>query len=324
MGKMARHFNRLMDNMHKFMKKVTDDTSNLNVASEELFSVSGKVEDVSNRIVMRSNMIASTTEEMVVVINVIASTVERISTNMGNIAITVKEMSQAINKITNNVEEIHQIAIGARNKVTNATDVMGKLGTAAKEIGEVTEVIKRIAEKTNILALNATIEAAYAGEAGKGFAVVATEIKDLANQSASSANYITQRIESIRSGTNNAVDVIRDVSGVIVKISNSVEAITVPAERQSTSAAMTGNVGQTNAMVKHVVETINDIAHNSNEISRNLSEVARGVANVNSNVVNMNQITEEIKQGSMRVHRKSEDLEKIATEFEEILSIYKV
>jgi methyl-accepting chemotaxis protein len=324
MGEMATHFNKLMDNMHEFIKKVTHDASNLNMASEELFSVSGKVEDISNRIVMRSNMIASTTEQMVVVINVIASTVERMSTNMGNIAVTIKEMSQAINKITNNVEEIHQIAIGAKNKVTNATDVMGKLGTAAKEIGEVTEVIKRIAEKTNILALNATIEAAYAGEAGKGFAVVAAEIKDLANQSANSANYITQRIESIRNGTNNAVGVIRDVSGVIVKISNSVETITGPAERQITNTAITGNVMQTNAMAKRVADTIDDIAHNSSEISRNVNEVARGVANVNSNVVNMNQITEEIKQGSMRVHRKSEDLEKIATEFEEILSIYKV
>jgi len=324
MGEMANHFNKLMDNMHEFMKKVICDVSSLNVTSEELFSVSGQVESVADKIVMRSNLIASTTEQMVVMINVIANTVERMSTNMGTIAGTMKEMSFAINKITNNVEEIHQIAIGAKNKVTNATNVMGKLGTAAKEIEEVTEMIKRIAEKTNILALNATIEAAYAGDAGKGFAVVAAEIKALANQSANSANYITQRIESIQSGTSNAVNVIHDVSNVIMKISSSVEAITGSAGRKTTSIEATSNVEQTNAMAKRVADTIKEIAHHSNEVSRNVSEVAKGIASVNSNVVNMNQISEEVKQGSTQVHQKSQIIEKIASEFGGILNVYKV
>jgi len=324
MGKMARHFNRLMDNMHEFIKKVAYDTSSLNVTSEKLFSVSGQVENVADKIVTRSNMIASTTEQMVVVINVIASTIERMSANMKTIAHTMKEMNMAINKITSNVEEIHQITIGAKNKVTNATGVIGNLGTAAKEIGEVTEMIKRIAEKTNILALNATIEAAYAGDAGKGFAVVASEIKELANQSADSANYITQRIESIQSGTSNAVNVIHDVSNVIVKISKSVEAITGSAGQKTASIAVPSNVEQTNAMARRVADTINEIALHSNEISRNVSEVAKGVASVNSNVVNMNQISEEIKEGSARVHKKSQIIEKIATEFKEMLNIYKL
>jgi methyl-accepting chemotaxis protein len=269
-------------------------------------------------------MIASTTEQMVVVINVIANTIERMSTNMRTIAHTMKEMNLSINKITNNVEEIHQITIRAKNKVANATGVIGNLGTAAKEIGDVTEMIKRIAEKTNILALNATIEAAYAGEAGKGFAVVAAEIKELANQSADSANYITQRIESIQNGTSSAVSVIHDVSNTIVKISNSVEAITGSAGRKIASVTAPSNVEQTNEMAKHVADTINEIAFHSNEVSRNISEVAKGVASVNSNVVNMNQISEEIKQGSTRVHKKSQIIEKIATEFKEMLNIYKV
>jgi methyl-accepting chemotaxis protein len=321
-GKMARHFNRLMDNMHEFIKKVTCDAANLNVTSEELFSVSGQVENVADRIVTRSNQIASTTEQMVVGVNVIASTIERMSTDMRTIAHTMKDMSLAINKITKNVEEIHQIAIGAKTKVANATGVISNLGSAAKEIEDVTEMIKRIAEKTNILALNATIEAAYAGEAGKGFSVVAAEIKELANQSADSANYITQRIESIQNGTSSAVNVIHDVSNVIVKISSLVEAIT--GSRKPVSAAVTDNVEQTNEMARRVSDTINNIAYHSNEVSRNVGEIAKGVANVNSNVVNMNQISEEIKQGSTQVHKKSEVIEKIATEFKEMLNIYKV
>jgi len=323
-GKMARHFNRLMDNMHGFIKKVTHDAANLNMTSEELFSVSGQVENVADKIVARSNMIASTTEQMVMMINVIASTIERMSTNMKNSARTMREMNVAINKITDNVEKIHQITIGAKNKVTNATSVISNLGMAAKEIGDVTEMIKRIAEKTNILALNATIEAAYAGEAGKGFVIVADEIKELASQSTDSANYITQRIESIQSGTSSAVDVIHDVSEVIVRISDSIEAITGYSGLGSASVAGSSNVEQTNSMAKDVANTINEIAIHSNEISRNVSEVAKGVANVNSNVMDMNQISEEIKEGSVRVHKKSQVIEKIATEFKQMLHIYKV
>jgi len=322
MGEMARYFNKLMDNLHGFMKKVMSDTLDLNATSEELFNVSGKVEDIADRVVMRSNMIASTTEQMVVVINVIATTIERMSVNMGTIATTMKDMSVAINKITNNVEDIHKITTGAKNKVTAATEVIGNLGTSAREIGEVTEVIKRIAEKTNILALNATIEAAYAGEAGKGFAVVASEIKELANQSADSANYITQRIENIQNGTSNAVNVIHDVSNIIVKISDSVDDIT--GHNEETDSAKVSSVTQTNTMVRNVADTVNDIAHHSNEISRNIGEVAKGIANVNNNVVNMNQISEEIKQGSMQVHQRSKGLEKISAEFKDMLNIYKV
>jgi len=324
-GKMARHFNRLMDNMHEFIKKVTHDAANLNMTSEELFSVSGQVENVAEKIVTRSNMIASTTEQMVMMINVIASTIERMSANMKTSARTMREMNESINKITNNVEKIHQITLGAKNKVTNATKVISNLGMAAREIGEVTEMIKRIAEKTNILALNATIEAAYAGEAGKGFVIVADEIKELASQSTDSANYITQRIESIQNGTSNAVEVIHDVSEIIVDISDSVEAITGYSGTGTASiVGTTNNVEQTNSMAKDVANTINEIALHSNEISRNVSEVARGVANVNSNVVDMNQISEEIKQGSVRVHKKSQVIEKIATEFKQMLHIYKV
>src|SRR5206468_658358 len=76
------------------------------------------------------------------------------------------------------------------------------------EITKVTEVIKSIALQTNLLALNATIEATSAGEAGKGFAVVASEVKELASQSAQSAEDIARKIESVQNSTREAVKVI--------------------------------------------------------------------------------------------------------------------
>ncbi|MCL2625019.1 MAG: methyl-accepting chemotaxis protein, partial [Planctomycetaceae bacterium] len=184
-------------------------------ASEELSAVSRQLASASEETVSQANTVASTTEEMSVNINTMASAAEeasvnasevagaseQMSTNMDTIASAVEEMGMSISHIASNAGEALKVASDATHKADEATAVMNKLGTAAKEIGHVTDVIKKIADKTNLLALNATIEAASAGEAGKGFAVVAGEIKELANQSAQSADDIARRIEGIQAGT---------------------------------------------------------------------------------------------------------------------------
>jgi len=144
------------------------------------------------------------------------------SANMSTIANAIEKMGSSINQISNNTADVYKIASDATSKATNAANVMSKLGVTAQEIGQVTDVIKKIADKTNLLALNATIEAASAGEAGKGFTVVANEIKELATQSASSADDIAHRIESIQKETSDAVEVMSNVSSIILKINQSV------------------------------------------------------------------------------------------------------
>ena len=80
---------------------------------------------------------------------------------------------------------------------TNASVTINELGESSQEIGKVIRTITSIAQQTNLLALNATIEAARAGEAGKGFAVVANEVKELAKQTATATEDISEKIESI-------------------------------------------------------------------------------------------------------------------------------
>ena len=120
----------------------------------------------------------------------------------------------------------------------SATDTMNVLGKAAKDIGEVTALIKRIAEQTNLLALNATIEAASAGDAGKGFAVVANEIKELASQSAQAAEDIARRIEGAQSNTEEAVRVISGISDVIDSINESSAVIDLLSTARTTGGGM--------------------------------------------------------------------------------------
>jgi methyl-accepting chemotaxis protein len=316
---------------------------------------------------VNANEVANTTEQMAANINAMASSAEQarvnasevadaagqMSSNMNTIAAAVEEMSASISQIADNAGDARKITEDAIAKSGDATKVMNKLGIAAKEIGKVTGVIKKIADKTNLLALNATIEAASAGEAGKGFAVVAGEIKELANQSASSADDIARKIESIQTDTGEAVSVINDVSGIITRINQSVEAIAGHVEQQTKASneiasnvahtntgakrvasaigevargtkEIASNVTQASTGAKRVASAIGEIARGANDVSRNASDAAKGAANVNSNTLSMSQAAKESAQGASHINQSSNDLAKIAEELKQTIAQFKV
>ncbi len=308
-------------------------------AAEELSSVSRQLASGSEETVNQSSTVASTTEQMAVNINAMASgaeeasvnanevagAAEQMSTNMNTIAAAIEEMSASISQISVNANDARKISEAATVKSSDATKAMSTLGMAAKEIGQVTDVIKKIADKTNLLALNATIEAASAGEAGKGFAVVASEIKELANQSAQSADDIARRIEGIQQGTGDAVTVIGDVSDIITKINQSVEAIVGHVEQQTkASNEIASNVAQANTGAKRVASAIGEVARGSNDVSKNAGEAAKGAQNVSGNVAGMSQVAKDSAQGAAQVSQSAGDLAQIAGELKQAVSQFKV
>ena len=339
LGMLAKALDNLAIKMQGILKSLYADSNILTSSSEILISVSNQLASGSEESVSQSNTVASTTEQMAVNINAMASgaeeasvnanevagAAEQMSVNMNTIAAAVEEMSASINQIASNAGQTRKVASEASAKAGDATDVMNKLGAAAKEIGQVTNVIKKIADKTNLLALNATIEAASAGEAGKGFAVVAGEIKELANQSAQSADDIARRIEGIQGGTNDAVEVIHDVSDIIVKINQSVEAIADHVEQQTrASNEIASNVAQANTGAKRVAGAISEVAKGANDVSRNAGEAAKGAIDVSSNVVGMSQVAKESAEEAAKVKQSSSDLVKIADKLRKTVSQFKV
>jgi methyl-accepting chemotaxis protein len=338
-GVMAAKVDKFFGSLQDILRNLKINSETLAGASEELSAISTQLASGSEESVSQSNRVAGTTEQMAVNINAMASGAEQVSenanevagaaeqmsVNMNTIAAAIEEMSASISQIAANASEARNVAGEATIKATDASGVMNTLGSAAKEIGQVTDVIKKIADKTNLLALNATIEAASAGEAGKGFAVVAGEIKELANQSAQSADDITRRIESIQGGTGNAVTVIQDVNDIIVKINQSVEAIAGHVEEQKkASNEIANNVSQANIGAKRVAGAISEVAKNSHDIAHNAGETAKGASNVSHNVTGMAEVAKSSAHNANQVNQSVGDLSKIASDLKKIVDMFKV
>lgn len=210
---------------------------------------------------------------------------EQVSTNAQALATAVEEFNASIKEISGNTSHAATVASAAVEAANRTNSTVMKLGESSAEIGNVIKVINSIAEQTNLLALNATIEAARAGEAGKGFAVVANEVKELAKQTSQATEDIIRKIAMIQDDTQQAVDAIGQVSGIIRQISESQNAIASAVEEQS---AMTG------------------------EISRNISEVAAGSSEIARNITRVAEAAKNTSEGTHSTMRAAGDIEAMA------------
>jgi len=339
LGILSKALDNVSAKLQSIFKNLRQSSDTLASSSEELSSIGRQVSNAAEENVSQSASVASTAEqasaninsmasgaeEASVNANEVASTAEQMSMNMNTIAAAIEEMSASISEISHSAGDANNIVHEATVKSSEATEVMGKLGAAAREIGQVTDVIKKIADKTNLLALNATIEAASAGEAGKGFAVVAGEIKELANQSATSADDIAQRVNGIQAGTSEAVEVIKDVSEIITKINHSVESISSHVGQQTkASNEIASNVAQASTGAKRVASAIGEVAKGSRDIARNAGEAAKGSIDISQSVIHITQGAKDSAQGANHINQSADELSRLAIELKDILSQFTV
>ena len=196
----------------------------------------------------------------------IASHSEAVSELMSKATSTTEQISQSITAIADRIQDADDVASEAVVLTQSTNGIIGQLSDSSAGIGSVLKIISSIAEQTNLLALNATIEAARAGEAGKGFAVVANEVKELAKQTAAATGQIAQRIESIQTDSQCAVEAISSIDTIVNKINAYQSDIATSIHQQSTSALeMSQTVRRTaeksediHRLIAQLVETTSD------------------------------------------------------------------
>lgn len=268
-------------------------------ASECLIGLAEQLELGNENTAEQSASVASSTAQMSTNVDSVAAAAEEMSINVGSVSESASAMTEkmhvatkAIHRLSESIGDVAKradngstVATAAAEKSVVANKVMNSLGRAATEIGKVTKVIKRIAEKTNLLALNATIEAASAGDAGKGFAVVANEIKELASQCSTAAEDITERIVGVQKNTNEAVDVITAMGDIISTLSAASRTIAASAKGQRESVVqISDGISEVDNGVSRTANAIAEIVQGANDVSRNAGELAQGASSVSASI----------------------------------------
>ncbi|MDM8525949.1 methyl-accepting chemotaxis protein [Desulfococcaceae bacterium HSG8] len=339
LGELAECFNIFIENLRNLVKDVKDQARTLNAFATDMSSVSARMSVTADEVSIKSGNVASSAEEMSININTMAasaeeisvtvrnisSTADQMSQNMNSVASSVEEMSMSINDISGNAREGVRISGEAMDMAKTATTAMESLGNAVKEIGAVIEIIREIAERTNLLALNARIEAASAGEAGKGFAVVANEIKELANQTTHAATDVAGRIEGVQKNTRDAIRVIDDVSVIIRTINESTGVITQSVEQQThASCEISSNVLHVNNGVNNIASSISGISQNVSEMSENAAETAKATNDVADNIRVVNKAASDSSAGVREISISAEELAGVAEQLQGLVGKFKV
>lgn len=227
--------------------------------------------------------LASTTTDQT---GTVAAATEEGSVNLGAVAAAGDELAASIQEISRQVQISSDIARRAVVQGDTAHNSINQLTQSMSRVGQVVDLIKSVADKTNLLALNATIEAARAGEAGRGFAVVAEEVKHLASQTTHATEEIALQIHHMEQDMEEAVRHVVAIGDVIRENDNIVTTVAGAVEEQGAT---------------------------TREISRNVDEAALGTREISRSMGTLSLTAEENGQAAGHVLLAAQDLGKHAT-----------
>lgn len=188
----------MQTNLRKTIEQIAGSATQLGAAAEELSTVT---QEASRGLQQQNHEI----EQAATAVNEMTAAVEEVARNAVSTSEASNQSTQAAREGRDRVVETVDAIQTMTHDVQNTALMIEGLATQGRDIGKVLDVIRAIAEQTNLLALNAAIEAARAGEAGRGFAVVADEVRALAHRTAQSTQEIEKMVAGIQNGTGEAV-----------------------------------------------------------------------------------------------------------------------
>lgn len=289
LGELNRNLDRMQDSLLAVIASVKQSSGTLNQASR-------KISDTAQAISNDTHSSHQATDQVAAAINEMSSTVQEVANNASGAADATQHADANARKgmsiMENTIASIQQLSL----EVDNVSTAMNQLEAETGRIGGVLDVIKNVAEQTNLLALNAAIEAARAGEQGRGFAVVADEVRALAKRTQESTAEIQHIIHAVQQGASKAM-----------------QAMKVSQDKTHSTSEMANQAGLAISEITHAVARIHDM---NTQIATAAEEQSYAAEEINKNVVRVVALVESAATNAQHSTHVATELDSVAHELE--------
>ncbi|PKF60905.1 methyl-accepting chemotaxis protein [Psychromonas sp. psych-6C06] len=294
---MADAFNHMLSNFQHLILSVKQSVGTVEQATSSLSKNIHQANAGVESQMQETDMVATAVTEMV-------ATIEEIANNTTDAADKAEQTNNNANKGKKGVDAtITQIAV-LSDKLTESESVVNQLAEDSITIGSVLDVIRGIAEQTNLLALNAAIEAARAGEQGRGFAVVADEVRTLASRTQESTKEIESIISTLQNRTSNIVTLMSECRD--------------EGQQSSEQASVAGD------LLEQINSDVISIMDMNTAIATAIQEQSAVATEVNRHVVSIRDVAESTGESSVQNSEMSEELAQQASVLTEEISRFQV
>ncbi|MGY3172567.1 methyl-accepting chemotaxis protein [Pseudomonas sp. TE12234] len=292
-GRLLGALANMQANLRKTIEQIAGSATQLGAAAEELSAVT---QDASRGLQQQNNEI----EQAATAVNEMTAAVEEVARNAVSTSEASNQSTQAAREGRNRVVETVDAIQTMTHDVHTTSLMIEGLAAQGRDIGKVLDVIRAIAEQTNLLALNAAIEAARAGEAGRGFAVVADEVRALAHRTAQSTQEIEKMVAGIQNGTGEAVASMQQSN-----------------QRTQSTLEMARAAG---VALEQITQSIHLINERNLVIASASEEQAQVSREVDRNLVNIRDLATQSAAGADQTSAASHELSRLAVNLNALVS----
>ncbi|MFT0865133.1 methyl-accepting chemotaxis protein [Pseudomonas sp. CAM1A] len=297
LGQLQASMQRMTQSLRELIGGIGDGVTQIASAAEELSAVTEQTSAGVNNQKVETDQVATAMNEMAATVQEVARNAEQAS----EAALMADQQAREGDKVVGEaISQIERLA----SEVVNSSEAMNQLKAESDKIGSVLDVIKSVAQQTNLLALNAAIEAARAGEAGRGFAVVADEVRSLAQRTQQSTEEIEELIASLQSGTER-------VAGVM----DSSRALT------DSSVELTRRAGDSLGTITRTVSSIQSMNQQIATAAEQQSAVAE---EINRSVMNVRDISDQTSAASEETASSSVELARLGTHLQGLVGRFRL
>jgi methyl-accepting chemotaxis protein len=297
LGDVVDWFNQFVDKLHSSISDVVKSIEPLTSLSSDLGSLTSETLAISAKQNQATEQVSLVVEEMV-------TSVKAVSSNASSASEAANQADKAAKNgrdiVTKTVASINGLA----EEVERAGEVIRKLETDTGNVGTILDVIKGIAEQTNLLALNAAIEAARAGEQGRGFAVVADEVRTLASRTQDSTQEIQKVIEELQAAARSAVDVM--------------------GQSKQRAQASVEHAAKTGESLAAITERVSAITEMNMQIASAAIEQERAAYSIKENVLGIKETSETAMHSIQKVEEASSSLVDISGKLQRVTGDFRV